>query len=127
MGGASELCQIRETLVRAVIRVESDYDPRVVSSAGARGLMQLMPGAARDMHVVDVHQPRANILGGTRRRRGRANRWQGDLGLTIAAYHAGAGAVTKYGAIPPYETTQLYVRLVLKRYYDYKEKLAKTA
>ena len=121
---ASELYQIPEALVRAVIRVESDYDPRVVSSAGARGLMQLMPAAQKDMHVLNVHDPRENIFGGTRYLRVLANRFDGDLVLTIAAYHSGAGSVQKYGAIPPYETTQLYVRLVLQQYYRFKAKLA---
>jgi soluble lytic murein transglycosylase-like protein len=121
---ACELYQIPEALVRAVIKVESDYDPRVVSSAGARGLMQLMPSAQKDMHVHSVHEPRENIFGGTRLLRVLANRFDGDLVLTIAAYHAGAGAVRKYGAIPPYETTQLYVRMVLKQYYRFKTNLA---
>ncbi|MSP17717.1 MAG: lytic transglycosylase domain-containing protein [Myxococcales bacterium] len=111
------LYQIPEALVRAVIKVESDYDPRVVSSAGARGLMQLMPSVVKDMRVGDVHDPRDNVLGGTRLLRVLANRFDGDLSLTIAAYHAGAGAVLKYGRnIPPYETTQRYVKMVLKQY-----------
>jgi soluble lytic murein transglycosylase-like protein len=121
---AADLYQIPEPLVRAVIKVESDYDPRVVSSAGARGLMQLMPAAQKDMHVQNVHDPRENIFGGTRYLRVLANRFDGDLVLTIAAYHSGAGSVRKYGAIPPYETTQLYVRMVLKEYYRFKAKLA---
>lgn len=121
---AVALYQIPEALVRAVIKVESDYDPRVVSSAGARGLMQLMPHTAKDMHVDSVHEPRENILGGTRFLRILANRFDGDLVLTIAAYHAGAGSVQKYGGtIPPYQTTQLYVRMVLKQYYRFKEQL----
>jgi soluble lytic murein transglycosylase-like protein len=122
---AAELYQIPEVLIRAVIKVESDYDPRVVSSAGARGLMQLMPDVCKDMRVGNVHEPRENILGGTRLLRVLANRFQGDLVLTVAAYHAGAGAVRKYDAIPPYQTTQLYVRLVLRQYYRYKAEAAK--
>jgi hypothetical protein len=122
---AVDVYQIPEPLVRAVIQVESNYDPRVVSRVGARGLMQLMPSAQKDMHVQNVHDPRENIFGGTRLLRVLANRFDGDLVLTIAAYHAGAGAVRKYGAIPPYETTQLYVRMVLREYYRYKAKLAR--
>ena len=118
---AVALYQLPEPLVRAVIKVESDYDPRVVSHVGARGLMQLMPSAQADMHVVDVFDPRENILGGSRYLRILANKFEGDLVLTIAAYHAGAGAVKKYGNnVPPYETTQLYVRLVLGEYYKFK-------
>lgn len=122
---AASLYQIPEALIRAIIKVESDYDPRVVSSAGARGLMQLMPSVCKDMHVENVHEPRDNVLGGTRLLRILANRFNGDLVLTIAAYHAGASAVRKYGAIPPYQTTQLYVRMVLKQYYKFKEMIAK--
>lgn len=119
---AAQLYQIPEVLIRAVIHVESDYDPRVVSSAGARGLMQLMPSVIKDMKVGDVHEPRDNILGGTRLLRILANKYDGDLVLTIAAYHAGAGNVAKYGnAVPPFETTQRYVKMVLKKYYYYKE------
>lgn len=122
---AMDLYQIPEPLIRAVIHVESNYDPNVVSSAGAKGLMQLMPSVISDMHVGDVFDPRDNILGGVRLLRVLANKFDGDLVLTIAAYHAGAGSVSRYGGIPPYETTQLYVKLVLKQYYRYKEKIAK--
>ena len=111
-----------EALLRAVIHVESDYDPRVVSCAGAKGLMQLMPDVASEQRVSDVFDPRRNILGGARLLRLLANRFRGDLVLTIAGYHAGAGAVQKYGGVPPYETTQRYVYAVLEQYRKYKEK-----
>lgn len=114
---AAVLYHIPEALIRAVIGVESDYDPQAVSRAGARGLMQMMPFTSRGMGVLDPFDPRQNIFGGTRFLRVLANRFRGDLVLTIAAYHAGAGAVTKYGwSIPPYATTQSYVRMVLSRY-----------
>jgi soluble lytic murein transglycosylase-like protein len=118
---ASELYMMPEPMIRAVIHVESDYDPQVVSSAGARGLMQLMPSVIQDMRVQDVHDPRDNIMGGTRLLRILANRYDGDLVLTIAGYHAGAGNIAKWGGVPPYETTQRYVRMVLDRYYQYKD------
>jgi len=119
---ASLLYRIPETLIRAVIKTESDYDPRVVSSMGARGLMQLMPAVISDMGVGNVHDPRENILGGTRLLRILANRFNGDLVLTIAAYHAGAGAVRKYGnSVPPYSNTRKYLRMVLDRYYRYRD------
>jgi soluble lytic murein transglycosylase-like protein len=105
-----------EALIRAVIKVESDYDPRVVSCAGAKGLMQLMPDVATEQKVLDVFEPRKNILGGSRLLRVLANRFRGDLVLTIAGYHAGAGAVMKYDGVPPYETTQQYVKMVLTEY-----------
>lgn len=120
---ASGLYHIPEILIRAVIKVESDYDPRVVSSAGARGLMQLMPAVVSDMGVDNVHDPRENILGGTRLLRILANRYDGDLVRTIAAYHAGAGSLAKYGDnVPPYKNTRKYLRMVLDRYYQYKDK-----
>jgi len=108
-------------LIRAIIHVESDYDPQVVSCAGARGLMQLMPDVEKEQRVSDVFDPRRNILGGSRLLRLLANRFRGDLVLTIAGYHAGAGAVEKYSGVPPYETTQRYVYAVLQRYQAYKQ------
>ncbi len=110
---AAALYQIPEALVRAVIWVESSYDPNVVSRVGAQGLMQLMPVVSKEMGVKDPFDPRENIYGGTRLLRILANRFQGDLVLSLAAYHAGAGAVRKYKGIPPYATTQQYIRMVL--------------
>jgi len=119
---AAELYQIPPALIRAVIKVESDYDPRVVSAMNARGLMQLMPEVIQDMGVRNVHDPRENILGGTRLLRVLANRFDGDLVLTIAGYHAGMGALAKYGNnVPPYQYTRAYLKMVLKQYYRYKE------
>jgi len=118
---ASTLYRIPISLIRAVIKTESDYDPRVVSSAGARGLMQLMPAVCTDMGVRDVHDPRQNILGGTRLLRVLANRYKGDVVRTIAAYHAGPGALAQYGdEVPPYKRTRRYLKTVLSRYYQYK-------
>jgi hypothetical protein len=122
---AAALYQIPEALVRAVIRCESDYDPKVVSRAGAKGLMQLMPSVEQDMRVGDIWDPRQNILGGTRLLRVLANRFGGDLVRTIAGYHAGAGAVERYGGVPPYETTQVYLKLVLREYYELQAKEAR--
>jgi len=120
---AAALYQIPVPLIRAVIKVESDYDPRVVSAFGARGLMQLMPSVIRDMGVRHVHDPRENILGGTRLLRVLANRYKGDLVRTIAAYHAGMGSLARYGDnVPPYEHTRKYLRMVLDRYYQYRAK-----
>lgn len=117
---AAELYQIPEPLIRAVIKVESDYDPRVVSFVGAMGLMQLMPSNVDEDRVGDPFDPRDNILGGTRQLRRYANKYEGDLVRTLAAFSAGPGAVDKYGGLPPYETTQLYVRMVVKEYYRYR-------
>ncbi|MCU0664073.1 MAG: lytic transglycosylase domain-containing protein, partial [Myxococcota bacterium] len=94
-----------EAFVRAVIRVESDYDPNVVSWAGAQGLMQLMPATGRRMNVTDPFDPHQNIMGGTRYLRYLANLFGGDMVLTIAGYHAGEGAVMKNDGVPPYTMT----------------------
>lgn len=99
-------------LVHAVVRAESDYDPDCVSSAGAMGLMQLMPDTARGLGVADAWDPAQNLLGGCRYLRAQLDRF-GDLSLALAAYNAGPGAVTRHGGIPPYHETQRYVRRVL--------------
>lgn len=120
---AAELYRIPVPLIRAVIKTESDYDPNVVSRMDAKGLMQLMPAVVEDMGVRDVWDPRENILGGTRLLRWLANRYEGDLTLTIAGYHAGPGSLAKYGnKVPPYQRTQQYLKMVLTRYYEYKAK-----
>ena len=119
---ASRSYSIPEPFIRAVIRVESDYDPRVVSVAGAQGLMQLMPGTARRMNVGDSFDPHQNIMGGTRYLRYLANMFGGDMVLTIAGYHAGEGAVLKYDGVPPYTSTRGYIRKVLGFYQRFKEK-----
>jgi soluble lytic murein transglycosylase-like protein len=118
---AALLYQIPEELVRAVIKVESDYDPRATSRVGAQGLMQLMPETALRMQVRDVLDPRENILGGVRYLRVLANMFNGDLELTLAGYNAGENAVVRYGGIPPYEETQQYVARVLAYYRRYRE------
>ena len=92
---AATLYQIPEELVRAVIKVESDYDPRAVSRVGAQGLMQLMPETAQRMQVKDSMDPRENILGGVRYLRVLANMFNGDLQLTVAGYNAGENAVVE--------------------------------
>lgn len=118
---ASRLYDIPEPFIRAVIRVESNYRYRAVSSAGAKGLMQLMPSVIGDMGVADPFDPRANVLGGTRLLRVLADRFEGDMVKVLAAYHAGSGAVASADGIP-YEATESYVRSVLDRYYEYKSR-----
>jgi soluble lytic murein transglycosylase-like protein len=90
-----------------------------VSVDGAMGLMQLMPATAASMGVVDPFEPRQNVLGGGRFLRVLANRFGGNLILTVAAYNAGAGAVQRYGGVPPYAETRRYVKRVLSHYYRY--------
>lgn len=123
---ASELYRIPVALIRAVIKSESDYDPRVVSAFEARGLMQLMPDEVKTHGLVDPHEPRQNILAGTRLLRLLANRYDGDLVLTLAGYHGGVGAVKRYGnTVPPFPNTRKYIGIVLGRYHQYRaEELA---
>ena len=117
---AATLYQIPEQLVRAIIRCESDYDPRAVSVSGARGLMQLMPDTASLMQVREIDDPRENIYGGVRLLRILANEFNGDLELTIAAYNAGDGSVIRFGGIPPFQQTREYVVAVTKFYRRYR-------
>lgn len=118
---AATLYQIPEELVRSVIKVESDYDPRAISHAGAQGLMQLMPETGARMQVRDPFDPRENIFGGVRYLRVLANLFNGDLDLTIAAYNAGEGAVERAGGIPAYPETQDYVVRVRMYYAAYRD------
>lgn len=118
---AARLYQLPVAFLRAVMHVESDYDPNVVSVDGAMGLMQLMPFTARKMGVLDPFDPRQNILGGARFLRILANQWNGDLVLTVASYNAGSGAVERYNGVPPYSETRRYVNRVLSHYYAYRQ------
>ena len=104
-------------LVRAVIQVESDFNPRCVSNKGARGLMQLMPETARQYGVHNVFDPEDNIHGGVHNLADLLDRYRGDLRRVLAAYNAGDGAVAKYRGIPPYEETMTYVKRALTVYY----------
>ncbi|GAP22527.1 soluble lytic murein transglycosylase [Leptolinea tardivitalis] len=103
-------------LVKAVIQNESAYDPEAVSSAGAMGLMQLMPATAASLGVENPLDPEENIEGGVKLLRELLNQFGGNLTNTVAAYNAGAGAVQQYGGVPPYQETQLYVNRVLSTY-----------
>lgn len=118
---AAFVYRLPEAFVRAVMRVESNFYPEAVSHRGAMGLMQLMPGTATAMGVLDAFDPRQNVLGGARFLRVLANSFGGDLVRTIAAYNAGPGAVERYKGIPPYAETRRYVQRVLTHYYEYRE------
>jgi hypothetical protein len=112
INAAAALHGVSRDLVRAVIQVESAFDSRAVSTAGARGLMQLMPATARRLGVTDSFDARQNIFAGTRYLRILLDAYREDVSLAAAAYNAGENAVARYGGIPPFRETQDYVRKV---------------
>ncbi len=103
-------------LVKSVMLVESNFNPRALSPKGARGLMQLMPGTARRYGVRDSWDPYENIRGGTAYLSDLLGMFDGDLVKTLAAYNAGEGAVQRYRGVPPYPETQEYVRRTMLVY-----------
>ena len=115
--------QVDQALLHAVITVESDYDPRVVSRRGAVGLMQLMPQTARRYGVQNLYDPAQNIQGGARYLRDLMGKFNNDLPLVLAAYNAGEEAIIQYGnRIPPYRETRSYVPRVLDFYRLYQRR-----
>ena len=110
---ASQRFNVDSSLIKAVIKAESDFNHRAVSQKGAQGLMQLMPGTADAMRVDNPFNPEENIFGGTRYLSLMLSRFKNDTRLALAAYNAGPGAVEKYGKVPPYKETQRYVKNVL--------------
>ncbi len=118
---AAQKYALPEELLLAVMAVESHFDPRALSEKGAVGLMQLMPGTARDMYVSDAWAPEQNIDGGARYLRILANQYGGDLVKTLAAYNAGPDAVRRAGdAVPNIPETREYVRKVVALYQAFK-------
>jgi soluble lytic murein transglycosylase-like protein len=111
---ASARAGLDTNLVRAVVAVESGYNNNAVSSAGAKGLMQLMDGTARQLGVSDSFDPAENLRGGTDYLRFLLDKF-GDEKLALAAYNAGPNAVQRYGGIPPYAETRRYVSAVLSQ------------
>jgi hypothetical protein len=109
---AAALHGVSTELVRAVIQVESEFDPLARSSKGAQGLMQLMPDTARRMGVANAFDARQNIFGGVRYLRLLLDMFRGDVALTAAAYNAGENAVARYKGVPPFRETRGYVEKV---------------
>ncbi len=114
---ASRKHGVDSSLVKAVIRAESDFDNYAVSKAGAQGLMQLMPETAKKLAVKDCFDPGENIHAGVRYLKLQLRNFRNDVPMALAAYNAGENAVRKYGRIPPYKETETFVARVL-RYWD---------
>ena len=108
------------SLVKAVIHVESGFNPRAVSKKGAKGLMQIMPENFERLNVADPFNPSQNIMGGARYLNRMIRRYGDTLSLALAAYNAGPSAVDRYESIPPFPETRRYVKKVMKAYSMYK-------
>lgn len=110
---AAQLYGLDVNFLKAIGKAESGFNAQAVSSAGAQGVMQLMPATARSLGVEDSFDARSNIMGGAKYIAGLLERYQGDKVLALSAYNAGSGNVDKYGGVPPFKETQNYVQKVL--------------
>lgn len=118
---ASKKHGVSFSLLKAMIKVESDYNPRAVSRKGAKGLMQIMPETSRALNIQNIFDPWENIMGGAQYFMQLFKRFEGKLPLALAAYNAGPSAVDLYRRIPPYRETEEYVKKVMAYYYAFKQ------
>lgn len=109
---ASERYHVPLNLLKAVAKAESNFDETAVSSAGAQGVMQLMPATARALGVEDPFDARSNIMGGAKYLSEKLEQYHGNIELTLASYNAGSGNVSKYGGVPPFPETQNYIKKI---------------
>ncbi|HEN8713668.1 MULTISPECIES: lytic transglycosylase domain-containing protein [Pseudomonas] len=116
VAAAARMHNVPQALLHALIKAESGYNPKARSAAGALGLMQLMPGTAKEMGVEDVLDPEDNVQGGARYLKRMLNLFDNDITLAVAAYNAGPEAVRRRGAVPPFAETRRYVPNVLREY-----------
>ncbi|MGD2149112.1 MAG: lytic transglycosylase domain-containing protein [Desulfobacterales bacterium] len=118
---ASKKHGVSFSLLKALIKIESDFNPRAISSAGAKGLMQIMPENIRALNIKDPFDPLENIMGGARYLKQLIKRFDGELPMALAAYNAGPNMVDRYKRIPPFEETENFVEKVMKYYSIFKK------
>lgn len=110
---AAQTYGVDVSLLKAMAKAESNFDANATSSSGAMGIMQLMPGTAKELGVSDAYDPEQNIMGGAKYIASLLEKYDGNVSYALAAYNAGSGNVAKYGGIPPFKETQNYVTKIL--------------